>query len=51
MNKIIEIELLADLIKKMKVEGKKVGLYHGCFDLRNPGIIAHLKKSSNSVIF
>jgi len=41
MGKIIEIRLLVDLIKKMKVEGKKVVLCHGCFDLMHLGHIKH----------
>ncbi len=42
-NKIVDINKLADIIKKEKAEGKKVVHCHGCFDLMHPGHIKYFQ--------
>lgn len=41
--KILEIDSLADKIKKLKASGKKIVLCHGCFDLMHPGHIKYFQ--------
>jgi rfaE bifunctional protein nucleotidyltransferase chain/domain len=43
MGKIIDIDLLAKQVKKLKGKGKKVVHCHGCFDLIHPGHIKHFQ--------
>lgn len=41
--KIIPIEELSHILKKLRSEGKKVVLCHGCFDLMHPGHIKYFQ--------
>ena len=41
--KIKVLEELSQIIKKLKSEGKKVVLCHGCFDLMHPGHIKYFQ--------
>ena len=41
--KIISIEELAHQLQKLKSEGNKLVLCHGCFDLMHPGHIKHFQ--------
>jgi len=41
--KIRDIEELSQIIQKVKSEGKKVVLCHGCFDLMHPGHIKYFQ--------
>lgn len=41
--KIIQIEELSHILKKLRSEGKKVVLCHGCFDLMHPGHIKYFQ--------
>lgn len=43
--KIIELEELAEKIKILKCEGKKIVHCHGCFDLMHPGHIKYFQAS------
>ena len=43
--KVIDLENLAEKLKALKYEGKKVVLCHGCFDLMHPGHIKYLQAS------
>jgi len=43
--KIKVLEELSHIIKKLKSEGKKVVLCHGCFDLMHPGHIKYFQAS------
>jgi len=43
--KIIEAEIVAEFVKKLKSFGKKVGLCLGCFDLLHPGHMKHLESA------
>lgn len=43
--KILELEELAKRISKLKSEGKKIVLCHGCFDLMHPGHIKYFQAS------
>jgi len=45
MGKIIELDLLAKNLRKIKNKGKKVVLCHGCFDLMHPGHIKHFQEA------
>lgn len=45
MGKVIELDLLAKNLKKIKDKGKKIVLCHGCFDLMHPGHIKHFQKA------
>lgn len=45
--KIKVLEELSQIIKKLKSEGKKVVLCHGCFDLMHPGHIKYFQASRN----
>ena len=45
MEKIVSTKVLANIISKLKVKGKKVVLCHGVFDLLHIGHIKHLKKA------
>ena len=42
LNKIYLVENLVKKIKVLKLEGKKIGICHGLFDLIHPGHIYHL---------
>lgn len=44
-NKIVDINKLADIVKKEKAEGKKVVHCHGCFDLMHPGHIKYFQSA------
>lgn len=41
--KIFALEELSHIIQKLKSEGKKVVLCHGCFDLIHPGHVKHFQ--------
>ena len=41
--KIIIFDELAQILHKLKAEGKKLVLCHGCFDLMHPGHIKHFQ--------
>ena len=41
--KILGLEKLAAKLQKLKLEGKKIILCHGCFDLMHPGHIKHFQ--------
>ncbi|MCD6413829.1 MAG: hypothetical protein J7L54_06770 [Elusimicrobia bacterium] len=43
MKKIWKIERLAEKLKELKTEGKKIFLCHGCFDLMPPNHIKHFQ--------
>ncbi len=43
MNKVFEIEELAEELRRIKSLGRKVVLCHGCFDLMHPGHIKHFQ--------
>ncbi len=43
--KILKIEDLAEKLRELKSEGKKVVQCHGCFDLMHPGHIQHFQKA------
>ena len=43
--KILEIDELAKRIEKLKSQGKKIVLCHGCFDLMHPGHIKYFQAS------
>ncbi|MFA4829671.1 MAG: adenylyltransferase/cytidyltransferase family protein [Thermodesulfovibrionales bacterium] len=45
--KIKPLEELSQIIKKLKSEGKKVVLCHGCFDLMHPGHIKYFQAARN----
>ncbi len=45
--KIKVLEELSQIIKKLKSEGKKVVLCHGCFDLMHPGHIKYFQAARN----
>ena len=42
---------LTKLSKKLKVEGKKIGLCHGVFDVIHAGHISHFEEVKKNVIF
>ena len=42
LNKIYLVENLVKKIKVLKLEGKKIGICHGLFDLIHPGHIYNL---------
>lgn len=44
-NKILKLEELAEVIAKLKKQGKTVAQCHGCFDLLHPGHIMHFKSA------
>lgn len=43
--KIINLEQLSLILEKVKSEGKKIVMCHGCFDLMHPGHIKHFQAS------
>ena len=43
--KILDIQDLAEKIRRLKSEGKKVVQCHGCFDLMHPGHIKHFQEA------
>lgn len=43
--KILDIEVLAEKVRKLKSEGRKVVQCHGCFDLMHPGHIKHFQEA------
>ena len=47
MKKIVSIEVLTEIISKLKAKGKKVVLCHGVFDLLHIGHINHFKEAKN----
>lgn len=44
-NKILDIEMLAEQVRALKAQGKKVVQCHGCFDLMHPGHIKHFQEA------
>jgi len=44
-NKILDIEVLAEKVRALKSQGKKVVQCHGCFDLMHPGHIKHFQEA------
>lgn len=42
-NKIVSLEQLAEICKKLKKQGKTIAQCHGCFDLLHPGHIKHFE--------
>jgi rfaE bifunctional protein nucleotidyltransferase chain/domain len=44
-SKIKTIEELAEILKKLRLKGKKIVLCHGVFDLLHPGHIKHFEKA------
>jgi len=44
-NKILDIEMLAEKVRALKSQGKKVVQCHGCFDLMHPGHIKHFQEA------
>ena len=44
--KILPLDKLARRLADLKVEGEKITLCHGVFDLLHPGHIHHLKEAS-----
>ncbi len=45
--KILALEEIAGRVKKLKAEGRKVVLCHGCFDLMHPGHIKYFQAAKN----
>lgn len=45
MGKVIDLDLLAKEAARLKKEGKKIVLCHGCFDLMHPGHIKHFQEA------
>jgi len=43
MSKIIALEALSQIIQRLRSEGKKITLCHGCFDLMHPGHIKYFQ--------
>lgn len=43
--KIVPMEELDRIVQKLKTEGKKIVLCHGCFDLMHPGHIKYFQAS------
>ncbi len=43
MGKVIGLDRLAPEVARLKSEGKKIVLCHGCFDLMHPGHIRHFQ--------
>lgn len=41
--KIVPMEELNRIVQKLKIEGKKIVLCHGCFDLMHPGHIKYFQ--------
>ncbi|MHB8883209.1 MAG: adenylyltransferase/cytidyltransferase family protein [Thermodesulfovibrionales bacterium] len=41
--KILDLDDLAETLRSLKAEGRKVVLCHGCFDLMHPGHIRHFQ--------
>lgn len=48
MNKIFELDSLAEYLKKEKANGKRIVLCHGVFDLLHLGHIRHFKEAKSS---
>ncbi len=44
-DKILDITDLADRLRELKSEGKRVVQCHGCFDLMHPGHIKHFQEA------
>lgn len=45
MRKIVSIARLATLVKKFKIQGQKIVLVGGCFDVLHPGHVIFLEKA------
>ena len=43
--KVISVPMATERIEKLKLEGKKVGLCHGGFDLLHPGHVKHFESA------
>lgn len=43
MGKVLDINLLAENLRKLRSKGRKIVLCHGCFDLMHPGHIRHFQ--------
>lgn len=48
-SKIISLEELTAICKKLKKQGKTIGQCHGCFDLLHPGHIKHFEAAKEKV--
>ncbi len=48
-SKIVSLEELAVISKKLKKQGKTIGQCHGCFDLLHPGHIKHFEAAKEKV--
>ncbi len=48
-SKIVSLEELAEICKKLKKQGKTIGQCHGCFDLLHPGHIKHFEAAKEVV--
>lgn len=46
-DKILDLETLAETLRALKAEGKKVVHCHGCFDLMHPGHIKHFQEAKS----
>jgi len=49
MGQVIDLTLLAEKVREIKSEGKKIALCHGCFDLMHPGHIKHFQSAKKMV--
>jgi rfaE bifunctional protein nucleotidyltransferase chain/domain len=47
-HKIVSIDELAEIVDKLKREGKRVAQCHGCFDLLHLGHIKHFESAKNA---
>jgi len=47
MGQIIELDLLTGELEKLRRNGRKIVLCHGCFDLMHPGHIKYFQASKN----
>ncbi|MBI5787359.1 MAG: adenylyltransferase/cytidyltransferase family protein [Candidatus Schekmanbacteria bacterium] len=43
--KILDLHELAERVRRLEAEGKKVVMCHGCFDLMHPGHIKHFQSA------
>lgn len=43
MGRVVKLQFLAKELEKLKLNGKKIVLCHGCFDLMHPGHIKHFQ--------
>lgn len=45
MEKVVDLDILVKEVRRLKSEGKKIVLCHGCFDLMHPGHIKHFQEA------